>query len=203
LKTTYDSVIVPISDRYRIVFIHIPKCAGKSIWDGLGLAVCKCNLISGEAPVYQHMLPKQLKDIYIGQARWNSYKKITIIRNPYDRVISDFFWLSKEAAYFNIKFNEFLSLREDVVKNSRYSENMYYDHFYPMYYYFENIEYDYVLRFENLKTELPRIRKIFNIERPFKKTNSTDHKSFVLTKTQKERIYKLYKQDFKQFSYPK
>ena len=196
---------MPISDRYRLIFIHIPKCAGVTVWEGLSLSSCRCNLINDKvAPVYQHMLPNQLKDKYIGQARWNSYKKMTIIRNPYDRVVSDYFWIvSKVGEFSTYKFDEFLSLREDVVHNNKYAENMYYDHFYPMHFYFEGIEYDHVLRFETLKTELPKIRKMFNIEKPFKKTNSTNHSSFKLTQQQKNRIYKLYKQDFKQFNYPK
>ena len=196
---------MPISDRYRLIFVHIPKCAGVTMWEGLSMSPCKCNLINDRtAPVYQHMLPNQLKNKYIGQVRWNSYKKITIIRNPYDRVVSDYFWIvDKVPEFIKYKFDEFLSLREEVVNNNRYSENMYYDHFYPMHFYFEDIEYDYVLRFEKLRTELPKIRKIFNIERPFNKTNSTDHASFVLTKKQKDRIYKLYKQDFTQFNYAK
>ena len=78
---------------------------------------------------------------------------------------------------------------------------MYYDHFYPMFFYFEDIEYDYVLRFENLKTELKKFQKLMGIEKPFPKVNQTNHKDFVLTKKQRQRIYKLYKRDFEQFEY--
>jgi hypothetical protein len=193
---------MPISDRYRIIFIHIPKCAGISVWKGLDIAPCRCNLISVAAiPVYQHMLPKQLKGKYIGEARWNNYKKVTIIRNPYDRIVSDYFWLKPYEQFSRLSFDDFLGLREDVVKNNRYSENMYYDHFYPMYLYFEGIEYDHVLRFENLEAELEELRKIFKIEKQFTKNNQTEHSDFVLTRTQKKRIYNLYKRDFEQFGY--
>lgn len=193
---------MPISDRYRIIFIHIPKCAGISIWNGLDISPCRCNLISvTHMPIYQHMLPKQLKDRYIGKARWNTYKKITIIRNPYDRVVSDYSWLIKYEEFSHLSFDDFLSLREDVVKNNKYNENMYYDHFYPMHLYFEEINYDHVLRFENLRTELPKLRKLYKIEKEFVKTNTTEHSNFTLTNAQKARIYKLYKKDFTQFNY--
>jgi hypothetical protein len=152
-------------------------------------------------PAYQHLLPKELKDKYIGEARWNSYKKITIIRNPYERVISDYFWQRKNNLIPGLSFEGFLSLREDIIQNNRYGESLYYDHFYPMCFYFEDIEYDYVLRFENLSKELEKIQKIFNIEKPFPKLNETEHRDFVLTKNQKKRIYNIYERDFEQFEY--
>jgi hypothetical protein len=193
---------MPISDKYRVIFIHIPKCGGIGIWNGLDIVPCRCNLISiTSMPIYQHMLPKQLKGRYIGEARWNSYKKITIIREPYDRFISDYAWLRTYEQFSKYTIDEFIYLRERVVNNNRYNENMYYDHFYPMHYYFEDIEYDYVLRFENLDEELKKIKKIFNIEKPFLKTNASNRTGIILNKKQKGRIYNLYKEDFKQFGY--
>jgi len=195
---------MPISDRYQLIFIHIPKCAGISVWNGLDLSICPCNLISTTPPVLQHLLPKQLKGHYISQKKWKNYTKFTIIRDPYDRVVSDYHWLKTVSEEFrNLSFDELLTLREDVVKNNRYSENLYFDHFYPMYFYFEEIEYDFVLRFENLAQELPRIKKLYKIEKSFSKTNQTEHSSFILSDEQRERIYALYERDFSQFGYPK
>jgi hypothetical protein len=193
---------MPISDRYQVIFIHIPKCAGISVWVGMDLSICECNLISTSPPILQHLLPKQLKNKYISKKKWKAYKKITIVRNPYDRVVSDYFWLMKTSEEFEHQsFDEFLDLREDVVHHNKYADNMYYDHFYPMYFYFEDITYDHVFRFENLDKDFLEIKKIFKIVKDFTKNNSTEHAAFVLSAEQKDRIYALYETDFLQFGY--
>ena len=200
---------MPISHKHKLIFIHIPKCAGQSIWKALDLDVdfeVKVNLdtlISFRSPVLQHLLPKELKS-YIDSETWNTYKKFTIIRDPYDRVVSDYHWL--RANYFASltitipeNFDDFLSMREEVVRGNKYSENMFYDHFYPMSYYFEEIEYDYVIRFENIDKEF----EVLNLPNKLLKINSTVRGEFQLTQEQKDRIYELYKEDFIKFGYEK
>ena len=195
---------MPISHKYKLIFIHIPKCAGISIWKCLDLTEDEDNLISFTQPVLQHLLPKQLKGKYINTKTWDSYKKFTIIRNPYDRVVSDYFWMKEHAPHLaQNDFDDYLSLREDVVKNNKYDLDMYFDHFYPMHYYFEDIKYDHVIRFENIEVEFEKIRNLYNIENILTKNNQSSSKGYLLSEEQEERIYSLYKNDFIKFGYKK
>lgn len=195
---------MPISHKYKLIFIHIPKCAGISVWHALDLTISDENLISVTPPILQHLLPNQLKYKYIDKKTWESYSKITIIRNPYDRVISDYFWMkdNPEAKRLaNGSFDDFLTLREDIVKNNKYDQDVYFDHFYPMHFYFEGVKYDQVIRFENIAEGYEQLRKTYNIQNELPRVNESNRKNFTLNKSQQDRIYNLYKKDFIQFGY--
>jgi hypothetical protein len=197
---------MPISHKYKLIFIHIPKCAGISIWHALELTSTEDNLISFTFPILQHLLPKQLKGKYIDNETWDSYTKFTIIRNPYDRIISDYFWMKgnpEAKALATGTFDDFLTLREDIVHNNKYEQNIYFDHFYPMHFYFEEIQYDHVLRFENIEKQYEQFRQAHNIASALPRVNESNRGGFVLNQKQKERIYQLYKEDFIQFGYGK
>jgi hypothetical protein len=193
---------VPISDKYQIIFIHIPKCAGEAVWALLGIDKKPYNLISFSPPVLQHLLPKQLRGEYIPEEKWNAYKKITIIRNPYDRVVSDYFWMQQGGwGFVEASFDEYLGTRETVVLQNSYSENMFYDHFYPLHFYFEDIQFDHVIRYESLEKGIAELRELCQIENPLTKQNASERGSFVLNQEQKDRIYQMYERDFLDFGY--
>ena len=59
--------------------IHIPKTGGSSFRQGLGIT----------DPV--HMNGPQLRE-YKGEEAWASGFKFTVVRNPFDRLVSHYFW---------------------------------------------------------------------------------------------------------------
>jgi Sulfotransferase family len=68
-------------DEHRCIFVHIPKCAGVSISQSLF-----GNLAGGHAALWMYQIifsPKQFRD----------YFKFTIVRNPWDRLVSAFCFL--------------------------------------------------------------------------------------------------------------
>lgn len=70
-------------DEHKCIFVHIPKCAGVS--------VCKSlfgNLCAGHMDVVRYQL------IY-SEEEFNSFFKFTIVRNPWDRLVSAYFFLKK------------------------------------------------------------------------------------------------------------
>ena len=90
---------------------------------------------------------------YVGEEVWKSYTKISIVRNPWDHAVSQFYWM-KRYGFQNTKddFNDFLFR---VYKpqwpflNSRGILDM-----------------DYVLRFENLESDLNQVLLIMKIQDP-------------------------------------
>ena len=72
-----------IIEEYKTIFIHIPKNAGTSIRRYFN------NLSTHHETIYdfKHVFPDE----------YNSYKKFAVVRNPYDRMVSWYFYLQKRA----------------------------------------------------------------------------------------------------------
>jgi hypothetical protein len=70
-------------DRHRCIFVHVPKCAGISLVRSLfGDFDC------GHTNLRRYQ-------IMFAPAEFNQYFKFTIVRNPYDRLVSAFLFLKK------------------------------------------------------------------------------------------------------------
>lgn len=54
---------------------------------------------------YNHMSASEMKK-YLGEDIWNSYYKFTFDRNPFDKIVSLYFWRSRNKEYGNM--NNFL-----------------------------------------------------------------------------------------------
>lgn len=75
-----------INHKHKFIFIHIPKTAGNSI----------DTLFSRKDLVDEglwHHTSSQLID-RLGLETWNNYYKFTVVRNPWDRLISEYSWQS-------------------------------------------------------------------------------------------------------------
>jgi hypothetical protein len=77
---------MPISDKRKIIFIHIPKNAGTAFMDSLGIEKTGHRLAQ-----YYTKFPK----------KWKNYQKIAIIRNPWDRVVSNYNYARLEKSYWH------------------------------------------------------------------------------------------------------
>ena len=192
-----------IIDKYKTIFIHIPKNAGTSIemffsnimikyWeDVLRIQPSRHDTID--------MIKRKFPSIY------NSHTKFAVIRNPYDRMVSWYFFIKRNAlgnvtrpivsisdddgAYFPIdgkaiEFNEWIKDPTSFLD----PQQSWVD---------ETVK---IIKFENLNKEL---NEFFKEEIDLPVANKSDHDHYLKYYNQKslDIVYDRYKEDFKRFNY--
>lgn len=195
----------------ELKFIHITKCAGSFI-EELG----KSNNIDWgkyhkEYGFWHNYLITRKKEIK------DKYNWFMIVRNPYDRILSEYYCMWRGIGQKNIRhtkkqFNQFLI---NKINNRTPSTVINYHidfHYCEQYKYLDpsvNIE---VIKFENMYQELARLFKKYNlnITIPEKKVNSRQQRNRKLLFTTHDfspelikLINKVYDKDFKIFNYEK
>lgn len=92
---------------------------------------------------YNH-IPAYLAKQRLGDNVWNTYTKIAIIRNPFDYMVSSFFWEMKtKKKKTDLSFEEYVLKRKNKIKANEkiYKINN------------ENI-IDFMIRYDNLQTDI-------------------------------------------------
>ena len=201
------------NNKKKLIFIHIPKTGGTTIEEYMN-AIKKPTLRHGYGVfkniVFQHFRWNDYID-FMGIDSFNNYTKFSIVRNPYERIISEYYWTPTETNLgykSNKDFNSFLNNVKDIVKNKKYNDTIYHDHFIPQYEFIcnkdNNIVVDHLFRFENFDKVLNFLKdNEYKINKNKKENQCIYQKKINLTKKQKNIIYNLYKKDFKIFNYSK
>jgi len=196
----------------KIIFIHIPKTGGTTI-ESYMEKLNKPIFIGGYGilrnVVYQHFNYKDYIKFF-GHEEYNKFIKFTIVRNPYDRIISEYYWtpINTNLGYKSGKnFDYFLKKVSNIVKNKKYNDTIYHDHFIPQYEFICNIDkkimVNRLFKFEEFNKVLEFLKnKKYNIDFK-KKLNNYEKNKIKLNPIQKKKIYELYKQDFEIFKYEK
>jgi len=201
-------VSINISDRYKCIFIHVPRAAGTSIKEALELSG------RGHLPwqYYYLVYPEQ----------WQSYVKFSVVRNPWERALSTYCYAKMAKSYWsdNIKHinphpdHELLRNKTfdeccEILLNNR--NLLKHEAWHPQYVWImkrENDNYtlmvDYLLRFENLQhdaMQLFEILKIKNIKLP--RVNPSDHKHYhqYYNQATKDIVDTIYIEDIRLFNY--
>jgi hypothetical protein len=74
-----------VSDKYKIIFIRIPKTGSTSVEKALIKADPDCLKSDNDTAPYGHFSAKTVKELYhIGDYRWNNYFKFCTVREPID-----------------------------------------------------------------------------------------------------------------------
>ena len=72
-----------ISDKYKLIFFHLPKCAGKSVADVLDIKTSdRTNEESGLKQTITLGFDIANWNLEIYPEKWENYMKFTIVRNP-------------------------------------------------------------------------------------------------------------------------
>ena len=105
---------MPISHEHNLIFIHIPKTAGTSIEKALDLQKESCLYKRGKYKNYpvcpQHLF---LSEIIEEVPDAKTYIAFSVIRNPFDRFVSEFLYYNQtywSKKYHNLKFEDFIDV---------------------------------------------------------------------------------------------
>jgi Sulfotransferase family len=208
-----------ICHKKKIIFIHIPKCAGTSItnyyFDSPNLDWREPNydLLFGWCPKrgihLQHATPKQLIETnLISEENWESYFKFSFVRNPWDRAYSDFLWIKKDSRVKGTFRQYLLKMGEFDKIFSHNSEKEYRGDHLLAQTDFVNDEYllDFVGKFENLNSDIKKINKIIVFDKIFdihnkRRLNKYKHYSLFYTNKKKKLLENIFKYDIEKFGY--
>lgn len=203
----------------HILYIHIPKTGGSSIERYIAPSHVKFNWqepdynwLYGWCPKnkihLQHASPEELLRYgLISEKEFQQCVKFAVTRNPWDRAISDWFWLQKDLSVSG-------SLMDFLNKEGAFKEYLQFpsipsyrgDHLRPQTDYInDSYPLDYVGRFENFPEvekfleSLPGNRETFNLH--LKKSKKRKHYSQFFTRKERNLVYELYSSDIEKFNY--
>lgn len=193
----------------KCIFIHIPKTGGQSIEVSLGLNIgdkfsqnkkwydmstmVGLNPTSGE--YMQHFsisrILKEIPTIY-------DYKSFTFVRNPWDRVVSDYKW------YGGLK--DRVGTLEEFIINERVADKSHVIPQYKFIYDENNVQLvDYIGRFETLERDFYNICEQLNLDPDplphHNKTCSKKHYTEYYSNTTKDLVHEKYHKDIEYFNY--
>lgn len=189
-------------DENKCIFIRIPKTASVSIHKSL--------FNHYPMPHYNWQVYKRI----YGHRIYNEYFKFALVRNPYDRIVSTYFyfmnggysqweknWRDKHLSNIN-NFSDFVT----KWLPHHFTER---EHLYPQHYFICNssfqLEVDFVGKFETLETDFEFITKKLGTRSNLQKLNISNRQAdfnFYQTNETRKIISELYKKDFEIFAYP-
>lgn len=239
---------MPVSYKYKLIHIHIPKCAGSTIESILdidtieeyycmapakrtGLVINKNKFVSVEdynkcvSKVPQHFTYLEMQQV-LPAAIFNTFKKFTIIRHPFTRIVSDFHHI------MNVKHNELkkpVQREAEETKKSWFEINKIFNfqdyiswldkpeldriaifagHFETQTSYLLNKNYNIaqdvvIFKYENLNECFEFLKPIVNFTEIPHSRKSIFNETWQDYKTPElqEKIYNFYKEDFLNFDY--
>ena len=208
-----------ISIKHKIIFIHIPKCAGQSIESiflrDLGLSwkeryplLLRPRKANEKGPErLAHLYAEEyFKFGYIPKEKYDKFLKFSIIRNPVDRILSEINFQkipkkNPKNIYGIESVEEYIS---KVIKLDKFSDLQ--RHISPQVKFLYDSEtnkllVDKVIQFDELNHEVPKIlQKKFKVILEVPKINSSKNKLWVkeeLTSRDLSFLYDFYESDFK------
>lgn len=139
------------------IFIHINKTAGTSVGRAIGL------------PVKDHLMATEVI-ARIGMAAWEQAFKFTVVRNPWDKVVSHYEYRRKknktEIATRGVMFSEWVTKTYGPDKDAFYYNNP--RSFQPQVEWLKDSEgrvsMDYVIKFESLNEGFNHVKSVIGLD---------------------------------------
>lgn len=205
---------MPVNRESKILLVHIPKNAGTSVAKLINSYPNHGHRLNHEFlygiredGLVLQSIPLSYYKEYIEDL--NEYFIVTVTRNPYDRIISDYSWDNR--GFSTIKeyiewVDEILNINDwdELLKFNKYHTN----HILPQCYYLNEEGLDlrekiHIFKLENLFEDIKVLEdRVDGVLPHINKSNRTKTIE-SLSKDEKELIYKIYYKDFKKFGYEK
>ncbi|WP_032097164.1 MULTISPECIES: sulfotransferase family 2 domain-containing protein [unclassified Alteromonas] len=195
---------MPIYDQHRLIFIHIPKCAGTSINNlycpELEKAYGNPNKFS-----IKYMFGRELQHLtarkvaLLAPVRFKTYYKFSIARNPYDRVVSEFRWrISWDEKLQGFSIDDFVCQIPDHINQGHLRPQVEF-----LYSRSGRLLVDHICRFEDLEKGIKKVNCNANIRlgNTLPHANKSVKKGFLLSKQLRRKIADIYRDDFKLLGY--
>jgi hypothetical protein len=202
---------MPVCFDRKIAFIHIPKTAGQSIEDLFEFELDNHHYFgNNNGHDFSHCTIKNMQS----KIDISNFFKFSFVRNPFDRLVSEFFyrselkhnWVFKRLKMKKYSFEDFVNgfyeykLSFDINKSSDES------HFYSQFEFVcidNKISVDFLGRFENFKNDISILKKKFNINKNIIHKNKTNHYHYSLyyNTTTKSMVENIYEKDLSVFNY--
>ena len=160
-----------ISIENKVIFTHPPRCGGTSFESLLGLPE------SGEHfEKYKHAsLTEHISYIENLNLKENDFKKVSVIRNPWERMVSWFLFLKKRKNPYvkntdfqkfveKCTFHEFIRFINTILSSNSFLKRPY------MFYMCDkgSFKIEYLIRYENYESDINKVLNLLN----FKNENS-------------------------------
>ena len=192
----------------KVLFMHIPKTAGISLYKAI-----RHPKVRIKGHFIQNPFHRYLKDTL------PSYKNkpyvFTFVRNPWDRLVSAFFYLNEGGRNLSDKADskkylrkyqgDFETFIKEGIAEGKALKQL---HLKPQSVWVcddkGNLLVDYIGRFESLQEDLDRISKEIGIPfKPLAHTNGSSHKHYqdYYTEETKAIVVEAYKKDIELFNY--
>lgn len=202
-----------ISHIHRCIFVHIPKCGGTSIEDVIwpeprNASDLWMGFVSKYKNKYQtgglqHLLAKQIRE-EVGEKVFNEYFKFTIVRNPWDKAISQFFYMRQRPDlrdYIGMKeedpFKEYLQLTAKKLHVQWEKQHKFFQD--------DNgkMIVDYVGRLERMEQDAANIFERIGIKAQIPHVNATRHHHYseYYDDESREMVGEMYKEDIEILQY--
>jgi len=198
-----------ISHEHKLIFITIPKCASTSLVSWIE------NWPKNYARNYGHQIAGHSSKEH--SKYWDNYFKFSVVRNPYDRILSAFCFSSVEkigvAPKVTEYVNQFDSFDKFVIETNNKLPQLS-EHFKPQHRWLtindQLCKEINVFRFEELNSLKITLSKQFNLqgEMPHmnmshEHINKTNDYLRYYTNESLQIISRIYAKDFKMFNYKK
>jgi len=208
---------MPYYKEKNLLFIHIPKTGGTVIEDEIK-KIYKQTLYSGytnnilDSPYNKLSLQHQFYTIlYKYQDKldinFNNIKIFSVVRNPYDRIISDLFWWKRKKKYpeFKINYNDTEEIY-NFIKNNYLNRDDLDNHNQPQYKFITDENLNLISNIKILKCETlnninNELNEFLGFNINIKRENVNKDYSKFLNKKSVLLINDFYKKDFELFNY--
>ncbi len=197
---------MPVSYEEQFVFFHIPRCGGTSIDSYYkfhqGNPLFGLRRRGNEVLTLQHLTYDEIKkERILTDETLQSFFKFTVVRDPFRRLISDYFWQKHHDIhdeFRGMRFSEFLDFAEKVINDNLYFKKIHYDHFRPMKEYCytdDELVVEEILVLDRIEKDIERIHNRIGLDSIDKVNSSNPDLEMHSTKQNIDRVYEIYSED--------